>query len=110
MSPKERLMTTKKTLFEIKNTIIAYVIMFITDVLHRLGCYSLQKELFTDTTSNFTCVFSNVRGPPERSCYVGKEIVHVECSYANYTNQFIFVSYGDVMGGTLTTDVSCVKK
>lgn len=110
MSPKERLITTKKTLFEIKNTITAYVVMLITDVLHRLGCYSLQKEILTDTLSNFTCVFSNVRGPSERSCYLGKEIVHVECSYANYTNQFIFLSYGDFMGGTLTTDASCVKE
>jgi len=109
MDPKKRLKTVKKTLFGIKNTLAAHVISGVGLILSKLGLYGLQKDVVTNMCSHFTCVFSNVRGPPERSYYLGKEVVHVECSYQNYTNQLIFLSYRDMMGGTFTTDVSCIK-
>jgi len=110
MTSRERLTTAKKTLFKIKNTLVAPVMQWTTDILFKLGCHFAMKDLLTNASSNLSCVFSNVRGPPERAFYCGKEILHVECSYATYTNMFLFVSYCDVMGGTFTTDVSAIKE
>jgi len=110
MTCRKRLITAKKTLFEIKNTITAPVIAWSIRILLKLGLYTMSKKWLTDVSSNFSCVFSNVRGPPKKAFFLGKEILHVECSYTHYTSMFLFVSYCGMMGCTLTTDASTVKK
>jgi len=109
MTCRKRLAKAKKTLFEIKNTVTVPVISSTYRLIMKLGFYNLLKKLVTDSVSNVSCVFSNVRGPYERASYCGKEIIHLECSYAHYTNTFLFVSYCDMMGGTFTTDMSVLE-
>jgi len=109
MTCGQRLVTAKKTLFQIKNTITAPVIQWTLQNLMKLGLYTMTKKWLTDASSNLSCVFSNVRGPPEKAFYCGKEIVHVECSYSHYTSMFIYVSYCGMMGCTLTTDATMKK-
>jgi len=110
MTCRERLITAKKTLFQIKNTITAPVIAWSIRILMKLGLDTMRKKWATDASSNISCVFSNVRGPPEKAFFCGKEIVHMECSYGYYTSMFLFLSYCGMMGCTLTTDASALNK
>lgn len=110
MTCRQRLITAKKTLFQIKNTITAPVIAWSIRILTKLGLHNVTKKWLTDASTNISCAFSNVRGPPNKAFFLGKEIVHLECSFPQYSSMFIFVSYCGMMGCTLTTDGSALKK
>merc|ERR1712083_525507 len=70
----------------------------------RLGFDELLEQNSTKMFARHSCVFSNLPSWDVPLYYDGVKVKRLEASYLNVIPQFIFISYGDSIFGTLVVD------
>lgn len=89
---------------KLKTSFVTPITMGLTQFACRLGLDELLEQNTTKMFARHCCVFSNLPSWDDPLFYDGVRVARLEASYFNYVPQFIFISHGEDIHGTLVVD------